>query len=350
MLNLGIIGCGRGAETLHLPVLRTLPGMRIVGIVDDDKDRETRVVDGLHIRQRYRHYSDLLTDPAIEAVAAWVPPNLQLEIVQAVLKAGKHLFVDKPLVFDLKAWDDLIQQAASADRIVMVGFPRRWHRLILRAREVIRQGRLKRLRLIRTVSTGIHPEKLGLQEADDGHLLKDALFHFGIHHFDLWHFLLERDTEEVFAMRGADRSAVAVSARMSDGQVVSSTFQDGSTMNDEVEIYGDAGHFRVSCYRYDGFEYFPPASHPGDMQLRLRHIAQSLSETPAGLLRMRHGGDFFRSYRTGWQHFLDSVRCHRRPDCTLEDGLRALRVVLAASESAVSGRPVAVAYTGSRGE
>ena len=123
---------------------------------------------------------------------------------------------------------------------------------------------------------------------------------------------------------------------------MSSMFSEGESRNDEVEIYGQAGGLRVSCYRFDGFEYFPPAAHPGDMKTRVRQAVQTLRELPQGLLRMRQGGDFIDSYRVGWQHCVNAIRQDTRPDCTLEEGRRALQVVLAAKESAALGRPVKV--------
>jgi predicted dehydrogenase len=133
-----------------------------------------------------------------------------------------------------------------------------------------------------------------------------------------------------------------VTARLSDGLLVSSTFSECESRNDEVEIYGKAGRLRISCYRFDGFEYFPPTAHPGDMKTRVQLALQTLKELPQGLLRMRQGGDFIDSYRVGWQHCVDAIRQDTRPDCTLEEGRWALQVVLAAKESAALGRPVKV--------
>jgi myo-inositol 2-dehydrogenase/D-chiro-inositol 1-dehydrogenase len=263
-------------------------------------------------------------------------------VAQAVLGAGKHLFIDKPLVFDLKIWDRLIEHAAQSVRKVMVvGLPRRWHRLMRHAREVIQQGRLGKIELIRTVLTGMNPERRSFQEGDR-HAVKGILYQFGVHHFDVLHCLLQSDVQEIFASSSPDASTIVVTAQWSGGVIVSSTFSEGENRNDEVEIYGQAGRLRISCYRFDGFEYFPPAEHPGDMKTRARQAVHTLKALPQGLSRIWQGGDFIDSYRAGWQHCVDAIRHNTRPDCTLEDGRRALRVVLAAKESMTLGRPVEV--------
>ncbi|MBA5865689.1 MAG: hypothetical protein GDA67_03205 [Nitrospira sp. CR1.3] len=343
-VKLGIVGCGWVTETLHLPALRGVRTANVVALADGDPVRLKRVGELFRVPQRHADFRALLDDPTIEAVGVWLPADRQVEVAQAVLAAGKHLFIDKPLVFDLKVWDRLIEQAAQANRQVMVvGLPRRWHRLMYRARGVIQQEQLGKLQLIRTVLTGRNPERRTFHEEGDRRAVKGVLYQFGVHHFDVLHMLLQRDVEEVFASSSADRSTVNVAARMSDGVTVSSAFSEGESRNDEVEIYGQAGCLKISCYRFDGFEYYPPSAHPGDMKFRARQAVQSLKELPHGLLRMRRGGDFIDSYRVGWQHCADAIRDNARPDCTLVEGRRALQVVMAAKESMELGRPVKIA-------
>lgn len=344
-VKLGIIGCGWVTETLHLPALSGVSAVEVVAVADGDPDRLKRVADRFHAQRQYVNYLALLDDPVIEAVGVWLPADRQVEVAQAVLAAGKHLFIDKPLVLDLKVWDRLIEQAAQSNRkIMVVGLPRRWHRLMCHAREVIQQGSLGKIELIRTVLTGRNPERRSFHEEGDRHAVKGILYQFGVHHFDVLHSLLRSDVQEIIATSSADESTVAVTARLSDGVLVSSTFSEGESRNDEVEIYGQMGRLKVSCYRFDGFEYFPPAVHPGDMKTRVRQAVHTLRELPQGLLRMRQGGDFIDSYRAGWQHCVDAIRQGARPDCTLEEGRRALQVVLAAKESLALGRPVQITH------
>jgi predicted dehydrogenase len=327
---------------LHLPALKRVPTADVVAVADSDPVRMRRVADRFQVQRRHTDFLELLKDPAIEAVGVWLPADCQVEVAQAVLAAGKHLFIDKPLVFDLKVWDGLIEQAAQANRqIMVVGLPRRWHRLMRRAREVIRLGTLGKIGLIRTVLAGKNPERRSLQEGDR-HAVMGILYQFGMHHFDVLHALLQSEVREIFAVSNSDQSTVTVTARLSDGVMASFIFSEGESRNDEIEIYGQAGHVRVSCYRFDGFEYFPPAAHPGDMRARVQRVMDSLKELPQGLSRIRQGGDFIDSYRRGWQHCLDAIRHETRPECTLVEARRALQLVMAAKESVEVERPVKV--------
>jgi len=346
-LKLGLIGCGWVAETLHLPTLQEVPDVEVVAVADSDPARLMRVADRFRIKRRYANYVALLEDPAIEAVAVWVPPEFQMEVALAALVSGKHLFIEKPLVLNMDECDRLIEQAGRSGKNLMVGFPRRWNRLVRSARDMIQQGTLGSVHLTRTVLTGGIREKLTLPGWSSRHVVAGILFEFGVHHFDLWRFLLQSEVEEVYAARGSDDATAVVMARMANHVLVSSTFSEKTSGNDEIDIYGHAGRLQLSCYRFDGLQCFAPASLPGDMQTRLRQAVHTLRELPGGLLRMRKGGDFLASYRAEWQHFADSIRLNRQPECTMEDGRRAVQVVLSAMESAVLGRPVKVAQVSS---
>jgi myo-inositol 2-dehydrogenase/D-chiro-inositol 1-dehydrogenase len=243
----------------------------------------------------------------------------------------------------LEEADRLIARAAQFPHKVMVGFNLRWHRLLRQARALIQQGILGPLELMRTAFTSYHqniPAWRKRRELGGG-----VFFEVAIHHFDLWRFLLQSEVEEVFAVSRSRRwedETITVTARLANGVFVTSVFSERTSESNEVEIYGQAGRMRVSCYHFDGLEYVSSSSSPGDARARLQQIARTLKELPRGVWRMRRGGDFIASYRAEWRHFIDAIRLGRSVGCTLEDGRRALEVVMAAIESETLGRPVKV--------
>ncbi len=145
LIKLGLIGCGRAAETLHLPALRWVPEIEVVAVADIDLNRLQRVAERFHIKRRYSNFTALLDDPVVEAIAVCVPPELHGEVALAALDAGKHLFIEKPLALSLEQCDQLIQRATCSSSITMVGFNLRWHRLVRQARTIIQQGVLWRI-------------------------------------------------------------------------------------------------------------------------------------------------------------------------------------------------------------
>ena len=344
VVKLGLIGCGRVAETRHLPALQNLAGAEVVAMADLDPERLRRVADRFHVKQRYTNFVALLDDSSIEAVAVCVPVQFHVEIALAALEAGKHVLIEKPLALSLEEANRLIERAGQMPRTIMVGFNLRWHRLLRQAQAMIQQGALGSLELMRTAFTSYHenvPEWRKRRELGGG-----VLFEIAVHHFDLWRFLLRSEVEEVLAVSRSphweDETAV-VTARLANGVLVTSIFSERTNESNEVEIYGQAGYLRVSCYRFDGLEYVSSSSRAGDVRTRLRQMAHTLKELPQGAWGMRRGGDLIASYRAEWQHFIEAVQHDAPVECTVEDGRCALQVALAAIESASLGQSVRVA-------
>lgn len=93
------------------------------------------------------------TRPKVEAVAICVPLRYRRAMALAALDAGKHAFIEKPLTLSLDEADQLIKRAAQSPCKVMVGFNKRWHRLVRQVREMIQRGALGPLELVAAVFT-----------------------------------------------------------------------------------------------------------------------------------------------------------------------------------------------------
>jgi len=344
-VRLGLIGCGRVAEERHLPALRNLPDVQVVAAADINANRLEHVAGRFRIENRYSDYRALLDHSGIEAVCICVPPRFHAEVAFAALDAGKHLFIEKPVALSLDECDRLIQRAAHSVGKVMVGFNMRWHRLVRQARQIVLQGSLGPVKAMRSVFTHFRspeasPDWTRWRQLGGGVLINEA-----VHHFDLWRFLLHSEVEEVFAISQSERcddETATLSARLANGVLATGLFSLSASQDNQLEIYGQTGTLHVSCYRFDGLEYLPVSSYPGDVRTRLRRVAHSLKEVPPAARGMLQGGDFVASFGAEWGHFLDSIRQDAHPDCTLEDGRRALQVALAAVESASKGRPAEV--------
>jgi myo-inositol 2-dehydrogenase/D-chiro-inositol 1-dehydrogenase len=337
-LKIGVIGCGRAAERGHLPALGRLREVEVVALADTDRAWLDRLGDRFGVAARYADHDELLADPGVEAVAICVPAAHHVEVALASLDAGKHFLVEKPLALSLTECDRLIEHASRSAARGMIGFNMRWHRLVRRMRRAVDAGTLGRLRLLRTVyASGSRlepdlPDWRGRRELGGG-----ALIEQGVHHFDLWRFLLGSEVDEVFAVaQGADETAT-VTARMRNGVLVESAFCQFTRNSNDLELYGEHGRLRVCCYRFDGFELLENARSPGGGPARLARLARIAKEAPHVL---RSGGTFRDSYRAQWRHFIAAIERGSPFEATLEDGRRAVEVALAAAESTSTGAPV----------
>jgi myo-inositol 2-dehydrogenase/D-chiro-inositol 1-dehydrogenase len=345
-LGIGFVGCGIVTERGHLPGLRSLPTAKVLAVSDIDRNRLQRVADRFAVERRYPDFQALLEDPSIDIVAVCVPAQLHVQVATAVLDAGKHLFIEKPLALGLDEADRLIQHAARTSSRTMVGFNLRWHRRILEARTILRDGVLAPIELVRsTLTSGTQfaehvPDWRTSRSTGGGEFLETA-----IHHFDLWRHLLQTEVEEVFAVSRSERwddETVTVTARLANGVLATSVFSTCTSEGHELELYGRAGRLTVSLLGFGDVALLPSGADPRSVGVGLKGIRRAMRGFPQRAMRARLGGDYVLSYRDEWEHFVEAIRGDAPPESTLEDGRRALQVALAAIESASRGAPVRV--------
>jgi len=216
LLIAAIVGCGEVGDQKHLRALTDVAEVQVIAVVDCDAGRLAAASARHCIAARYGSVPELLERPGIEAVGVCVPPAQHAAVVEAVLAAGKHVLVEKPLALSAADASRMIDAANRAPNKVLVGFHMRWHRLIRQTREVVRSGRLGTIESIRVTwfspreDEGL-PEWRWRRESGGG-----ALVEIGVHCYDLWRFLLDVEVEEVYAVsRSANRDdeSAVVTAR-----------------------------------------------------------------------------------------------------------------------------------------
>jgi predicted dehydrogenase len=345
-IRIGIIGCGRGAQLHHLPALSRMPEFKVVAAADLDAQRLEKVAGRFGIALRCSDYRDLLDSADIEAVAVATPTASHCEIGLAALHAGKHLFMEKPLALSLEECGRLIGAAERAGAKAVVALNSRWHRLVLRARALIRSGALGDLKAVRSVYTHWHPGETAQLWHTQRALGGGVIINDGVHHFDLWRFLLDADVAEICAdskpSEHFDDDTCTVTARLNNGMLASALFSFSTSANSELEIFGEAGRLLISLYRFDGLEFCARTSYPGSIGTRLRAAVHTLRELPQALGTIRRGGDFGATYQALWKHFADCIRLDAQPGCTLADGRKALQIALATVASSQTRVPISL--------
>jgi myo-inositol 2-dehydrogenase/D-chiro-inositol 1-dehydrogenase len=345
-IRLGIVGCGLAARAQQLPTLSALPEFTVAAIADTDVARCSELADRFSIPLQFSSHRDLLTGTDVDAVVVATPPTSHAEIGLDVLRAGKHMFMEKPLAMNLEECDRLIDAAAQSQVKVVVGFNSRWHRLAVRAREVVRSGLLGPLKAIRSVYTHAHDGPTAQYWHKTRALGGGVMFNDGVHHFDLWRYLLDSEVVQVQAdsINSAhfEDDTCTVSARLANGALASAVFSFSTSSNSELEIFGESGSLLLSLYRFDGLVFSPSAELPGSIKTRSHQVMNFLRYLPAGVAALRRGGDFDTTYTAMWSHYADCILKGATPACTLSDGRAATAVVLACFDSISSGCAVAL--------
>src|SRR5690606_955162 len=94
-----------------------------------------------------------------------------------------------------------------------------------------------------------------------------------------------------------------VTGRFRSGALASAAFAECTSQNNNMEVYGRAGSFTLSFYRFDGLELSSTSDIPGNIQARIRSVVQFMKELPGAIPTLREGGEWQQTYVKEWQHF-----------------------------------------------
>ena len=341
-LKVGIVGCGRVTEMRHLPVLSDIPGIEVAALADSDPERIKKIGRKFDISHRFSRFEQLISRPDLDIVAVCVPASYHAEIAVAALNKGKHLFIEKPLALSLDDCDAIIQNVRPGQHAT-VGFNLRYHRLVQKAQRLIIEGITGPIEAIRSIHTAFHetiPAWRQRRRTGGGVLYEQA-----VHHIDLWRLLLRSEVEEVYAVTRSNKwedFSATIIAQMKDGVVISAVFCEQTSAANEIEIIGRRGKLCFSGYRFDGLWFEPFSGLPGSFSIRIQNMTHILKQLPNAISSINRGGEHHATFREEWRHFREVIRGEAEPKVTLEDGRRAVQVVLAAAESDRTGRPVKV--------
>lgn len=143
-IRVAVVGCGAWGRN----VVRNFAELGALGAICDHHAEVTA-----DLSRRYdvpaREFDDILTDEAIDAVAVVTQPAHHAAIALASLKAGKHVFVEKPLAETLAQADSITAAAREARRILMVGHLLRYHPAFVALQRLVETGAIGSVRHIR---------------------------------------------------------------------------------------------------------------------------------------------------------------------------------------------------------
>ncbi|MDR1900870.1 MAG: Gfo/Idh/MocA family oxidoreductase [Treponema sp.] len=138
-MNVGIIGLGEVAQLMHLPILQDMGDkFRLTAASDVSPSLLAFIKDKYHIPQTYSDAAELIEKSDAEVVFILSPDQYHGEYIERSLKAGKHIFVEKPVTLALGELEKLIAlQKTYPQAVIMVGYMRRFADHFLKAKEIM---------------------------------------------------------------------------------------------------------------------------------------------------------------------------------------------------------------------
>jgi predicted dehydrogenase len=145
LVRIGIIGSNFG-RLVHLPAFRRDLRCEVVALAGRDAARTTELANFASIPMAFGHWQDLVEHPNVDAVAIATLPSLQPEIAIHALELGKPVFAEKPMAANLSDAERMARAADASRRTTMVDFNFCEILTWRRAKELLREGAIGRLR------------------------------------------------------------------------------------------------------------------------------------------------------------------------------------------------------------
>lgn len=210
-IKIAVIGAGSFAKSMHLSNLRHLSNLyHIRAIVSATESNAKSVAQQFGADYATTNYEDVLNDPDVDAVLICTRHNLHAQQVIAALKAGKHVFCEKPLALNERELDNILAcydlslsdfedngprvDTQSLRPILTVGFNRRFSPAAARVKEIIRY-RVNPLVIVYRVNAGYIPVDNWIHgEEGGGRIIGEAC-----HMVDLFNYFIGAKVESIEA-------------------------------------------------------------------------------------------------------------------------------------------------------
>lgn len=333
-VRVAVVGCGAWGRNL-VRTFHNLPGSDLAYACDLDEDRLARMRAQFSGLETTTDYEAVLGDDSVEAIVIGASAAAHRPLAMAALAADKHVYVEKPLALSVKDAREIVTEADSRNRVLMVGHLLLYHSCVLYLKDLVDRGELGQLYYMYSQRVN-----LGVVRQDE-----NALWSFGPHDVSVMNFLMGGAPESV-AARGQSylqpgvEDVVFVSIRYPGGRMgqIQLSWLDPHKVR-KLTLVG-SGKMAV-------FDDMEPAE-----KIRLYDKGARISqdyETFGEYLGLRHGDvviprvNMREPLATEGEHFLECVREGKTPRTDGREGLAVIQVLEAASASlAADGAPIDV--------
>ncbi|HXG33155.1 MAG TPA: inositol 2-dehydrogenase [Bryobacteraceae bacterium] len=334
-LRLGLIGCGRIGRIHAANVVRHVPRAVLATVCDPDRQAAEAVAAPLGVARVTDRAEEVLSDSALEAVIIASPTDTHADYIVQAARAGKHIFCEKPIDYDLSRTDAALEAVRRAGVKLQIGFNRRFDANFARLRRAVTSGEIGVLREIHIVSRDPAPPPVSYIRRSGGLFLDMT-----IHDFDMARFLTGEEVAEVYVQAGVLVDAAIGEAGDVDTAVTVLRFADG--------VLGTIANSRQAAYGYDqrvellGSRGSAAAGNrfPNDVVVSDAYSVRR--DLPLYFFLERYQESFTAEIAS----FVEAVLEDRPPEVTGADARAAALLALAAARSCQEGRPVRVTEIG----
>jgi len=311
-INVGVVGVGAMGHN-HVRVYTRLKNANLLAVSDLMKGTLAEVSKKYNT-VGFVDYDNVLKMPEIDAVSVCVPTTYHYEVVMSAIEQGKHVLVEKPIAFTLKEAKKMVRAARKEGVKLATGHVERFNPAVLEAKKLLREKLIGEVVSVSAKRVGPFPPRI----KDVG-----VTIDLAIHEVDVMAYLLDSPVSKVYAHVGS--------------RLEKCEYEDHAEIM--MEFYNEAiGMLEVNWLTPYKKRQLEVTGTDGIISLDYIDQTVEVFGKNARNIRVPHHEPLMEELNS----FLNAIIMDEKPKITGEDGIHALKTVLAAMKSAREKVPVEI--------
>ena len=325
MIKIGVIGYGYWGPNL-VRNFAEVARVKLAAVADTDRGKLELVQRQFPAVKAITDFQDLLRDPEIDAIAVATPVTTHFELGMAVLKAGKHLWLEKPMAETSLQARQLLDEADKRKLVLFVDHTFAYTGAVRKMQEIVASGELGKILYYDSIRVN-----LGLFQRD-----VNVISDLGVHDFSILDHLLKEHPTAVSAgginhFPGTPENLAYITMFYDSGTIAHINVSWLAPVKVRQILLGGSN----KMITYDDLQ-------PSE-KVKVYDKGVSFTDDPKKIYEMRVGyrtGDMWapklddtEALRVAVEHFVDSVEQSKSPETDGRMGLRVVELVEAATSS-----------------
>jgi len=266
-VNWGIIGCGDVCEVKSGPAFGKVANSRLVAVMRRNLDKAKDFAQRHGAPKYFSEAAELINDKEVNAIYIATPPSSHESYLEMALKAGKPVYVEKPVTVNSASVERMMEMEKNHDDKVSVAHYRRGLPLFNKIKQLVNDGAIGKVKLIllRTLQPTV--SKIISQTGDNWRINPEisggGLFHdLSPHQLDIMYWIFGAPQQTYVQSANQGKLYNAPDLTMVQLGFANDIYFNGiwnfnvaeTATNDSCEIIGDKGSIRFSFFRVSAIE------------------------------------------------------------------------------------------------
>ncbi|MCR5313449.1 MAG: Gfo/Idh/MocA family oxidoreductase [Bacteroidaceae bacterium] len=295
----GFIGCGEVTEKKSGPAFPLVEHSEVVAVMSRDKNKAESYAKRHNIKKFYSDAQALIEDPDVNAIYIATPPSSHATYAVMAMKAGKPVYVEKPLAISYEECTRINRISRLLDIPCFVAYYRRYLPYFQKVKELVNEGRIGKVLSVQ-MRLVVPPRELDYNSTNLPWRLQPDVaggggyfYDLAGHQFDLIQYMfgdiIEAEgfccnMENIYKVQDTFNAAF----RFANGLTGSASWcfvAHESSRADKIEILGDKGTIVFSVYNYLPIRVF---SESGNEEITIpnpKHVQMALIQQIVNHLR-----------------------------------------------------------------